>query len=107
MHIEVCFVHQAIGHGFLLRGGSYSQIDVPTPGYTNADGINDTGQVVGIYLDPGILKNEGYIWSGEVFRKVRYPGASTTYPSGINNNWIMVGTYFDSFGNANGFIAAP
>jgi len=75
-------------------------------GYTNADGINDTGQVVGIYLDPGIKKNEGYIWSGKIFRKVQYPGASTTYPSGINNNWTMVGTYFDSFGTANGFIAA-
>ena len=38
-------------HGFLLRDGSYTTIDVPGSTYTEIAGINDADQIVGVYRD--------------------------------------------------------
>jgi hypothetical protein len=63
--------------------------------------------VVGVYLDPSILKNEGYLFGVGAYRQVKYPGASTTYPAAINNNGWIVGTWFTSLGAQSGFVAMP
>src|SRR3954449_9501704 len=39
------------GHGFRDIGGSFTQIDVPGSFHTEADGINDMGQIVGSFGD--------------------------------------------------------
>jgi probable HAF family extracellular repeat protein len=39
------------GHGFLLDQGSYSTLDVPGSDWTEAHGINASGQIVGYYID--------------------------------------------------------
>jgi hypothetical protein len=51
-------------HGFLYSGGSYIPIDDPfaTDG-TFAYGINDTGQIVGYYLDNTALR----LWNGFLY----------------------------------------
>ena len=36
-------------HGFLLDGGSFSAIDFPDAFTTSAIGINNLGQIVGMY----------------------------------------------------------
>ena len=41
-------------HGFVLSGGHYSTLDDPNAAGLNVPtGINDSGQVVGYYSDPG------------------------------------------------------
>jgi uncharacterized membrane protein len=39
------------GHGFLLDNGSYTTLDPPGSTYTQANGINDSRQIVGSYVD--------------------------------------------------------
>ena len=38
-----------VGHGFLYSGGVYTTVDDPLGASSNADGINDAGQIVGYY----------------------------------------------------------
>ena len=38
--------------GFIYSGGSYTTINVPGSEYTEAYGINDEGQIVGLYETP-------------------------------------------------------
>jgi uncharacterized membrane protein len=39
------------GHGYLLSGGSYTYLDYPGAAFTWANGINDLGQIVGVYAN--------------------------------------------------------
>lgn len=47
-------------HGFLLRGGTFSTIDVPGGTYTRARGISDRGQIVGEYSTDG-FNGHGFV----------------------------------------------
>src|SRR5438105_3691195 len=38
-------------HGFVLRKGVFTQIDVPGSVYTSVNGINAKGDLAGIYID--------------------------------------------------------
>src|SRR5262249_41868010 len=40
-------------HGFVLRGGEYTQIDVPGATSTSLNGINASGWLAGTYVDAG------------------------------------------------------
>jgi hypothetical protein len=40
------------GHGFLLSNGKYSTINYGQGNFTVADGINDSGVIVGFYQSP-------------------------------------------------------
>jgi hypothetical protein len=40
-------------HGFVLDQGNYTTLDVPGSTFTWANGINDSGQIVGSYEDAG------------------------------------------------------
>ena len=40
-----------VGHGFLLKGGVYTSLDVPGATGTTATGINPAGIIVGAYFD--------------------------------------------------------
>src|SRR5204862_7657242 len=47
-------------HGFLLKDGEYTTVDVPVSGVraTNANGINARGEIVGQYLLPVQVKDK-------------------------------------------------
>ncbi len=47
-------------HGFLYRGGSYFSVDVPGALRTDAYGVNDSGQIVGSYVDANFI-GHGFI----------------------------------------------
>ncbi len=74
-------------HGFLENGGVYTNPDVPgsAPASTGASGINDTGQIVGGFLD---ASNQaiGFMLSGGDDPVLDDPAAGTggTAASGIN-----------------------
>jgi hypothetical protein len=76
---------QALSHGFLYSGGSFTPIDVPGARATQANGINAGGQIVGLYSTPGALPElHGFLESGASFTSIDVPGAGATQAFGIN-----------------------
>jgi uncharacterized membrane protein len=71
-------------HGFLLNNGSYSTYDF-TASYTDFQGINNQGQVVGT---SGIA---GFLFSNGQFSTISVPGSIQTFAHGINNFGQIVG----------------
>jgi len=74
-----------------LSQGTYTQIDVPGAGTTACLGINQAGDVVGVYYDAAVP--HGFLLSGGVFTAIDYPGASSTAAQGINDVGQIVGQY--------------
>ena len=70
---------------------------------TVALGINDGGQIVGIYGDQSDSVH-GFIYQQGRYTQLDYPGAIETDPNGINNRGQISGYYFDSSGLPHGFV---
>jgi len=93
-----------VTHGFLLRDGVFSSIDVPGGAVTiGARGINARGDIVGHFLDANSA-GHGYLLQGGQFKQIDYPGASATFVFGINNAGDLTGSHLDATGNESGFI---
>jgi probable HAF family extracellular repeat protein len=60
---------------------------------TFASGINDSGQVVGSFLDSDCKYIHGFLYSGGTYKQLDFPGASDTMPAGINDSGQVVGFY--------------
>jgi hypothetical protein len=97
--------HDASGkiHGFLNVGDNYTSFDYPGGIYTQAYGINDSGQIVGDYGDAS-HKIHGFLKVGDNYTSFDYPGAIHTFPSGINDSGQIVGYYRDASANYHGFL---
>jgi len=104
-------------HGFLDSGGTFTTIDDPlsnclpancavgsSPFNTVAQGINNSGQIVGYYSDGSIY--HGFLYSSGAFTNIDYPSAASpgTFAEGINDAGQIVGYYFDGFGDYHGFL---
>ena len=98
--------------GFLRTGeGRAYTLAYPGASATQALGVNDTREVVGVYT-VGSGNNavmHGFTWApGRGFRKVDDPqGAGTTTINGVNDQGDLVGFYTDAAGNTDGFAAVP
>jgi probable HAF family extracellular repeat protein len=81
-------------HGFLLRHGTLTTIDVPFAGSvgTQLDGLNDSGIIVGVWVDSAFTVH-GFIYQNASFAHLDYPGALDTYPYGINSRGDIVGNW--------------
>jgi probable HAF family extracellular repeat protein len=81
-------------HGFLFTRGSYATIDPPGSTDTQAYGINNAGQIVGVYgqYDLGFLLSQG------TYTTLYPPGATNANTSayGISNSGQIVGNYYSS-----------
>ena len=93
-------------HYFLFSNGSYTSINPPAP-YSGADflGINDLGQIVGLYqnCDParqslGLGSSCGLLLSENTYTKVSPPGSSNINLQAINDSGRMVGVFYDASG---------
>jgi uncharacterized membrane protein len=97
-------------HGFVLKKGSYTTIDVPFAGATNtvAAGINNLGVVVGSYLgSDGSI--HGFSLKRGVFTSIDFtgPDALNTTASAINDDGTIIGYYYDLNSQQNrGYILA-
>ena len=60
---------------------------------TDAFGINDRGQIVGVYTVGTIQQQHGFLWDGSGFTTIDVPGAIWTQAEGINNRGQVVGFY--------------
>jgi hypothetical protein len=97
----------SVTHGFLLNAGTLTTLNFPgtTTTSTSALGLNDLGQVVGVYTVGTAM--HGFIFNTKngSFRSVDDPnGVGTTTINGINNFSQIVGFYVDSLGHTDGFI---
>jgi len=98
--------------GFLARvsgkktvAESYQSVNYPhVPDQQLAECVNDSGQIVGTYLDSSGF-NHGYERSGGKFIPLEVPFASAigTFPVSINDSGEVVGAWTDSDGNDHGF----
>jgi probable HAF family extracellular repeat protein len=90
-------------YGFLYAGGSFSSISYPGDAYTYLSGINNSGEIVGSYLDSS-FNSHGFLYNGGTFSPINFPGVTSTYPYGINDSDQIVGEYVDSSGNGHAFL---
>lgn len=99
-------------HGFLLRKGVVTTIDFPGAAQTIAQGINNSGVVVGEWdiLDANgnLLAYHGFVWKDGAFSEVNFPGSADTSILGVNARGDYVGVWdseiYTVSGMAHGFI---
>jgi hypothetical protein len=98
-------------HGFMLNAGTLTTLDFPGSNFTQALGLNDNGQVVGVYsTNNGAVPMHGFVYNitYKHFHSVDDPkGLGTTTINGINNFGQIVGFYVDSNTNTDGCIGTP
>jgi hypothetical protein len=96
--------------GFLLRrNGNVTVLSVPGATATQAFGINDRDEVVGVYTD-AMSNMHGFTWTpwGGFQTLVDDPSAvGSSTINGVNDQGQLVGFYNDAAGNTHGFLAKP
>lgn len=90
-------------HGFVLREGQWTVLDVPGAALTNARSVNNRGEVVGFYYDVD-FNLHGFQWFGGKFKTVDIPFSSETRSEGINDAGVISGEYVDIDGNEHGYL---
>jgi probable HAF family extracellular repeat protein len=92
-------------HGFVYADGAFIPLDAPgASGLTQAVGINDADQVVGIYgVNPGGTNVHSFVYQDGRFTPLDADGASETWVVGINNRGQILGHYTDESGS-HGFL---
>ena len=92
--------------GYLLSGGTFTEIQVPFAGATSTlpSDINNSGEIVGIW-EVGGNPIQSFTLTGGVYSQLAgYPGAIETQVISINNKGEIAGYYEDSAGNYHGFL---
>jgi hypothetical protein len=94
-----------------LSWGKFLTLAVPGASMTQALGVNDHEEVVGVYTvgSGSSATMHGFTWRpGYGFRTVDDPhGIGTTTINGVNNAGDLAGFYVDAAGNTDGMIALP
>jgi probable HAF family extracellular repeat protein len=86
-------------HCYTGSGSSVSELNYPGASQTACVGINNTGQIVGTYVDSSGANN-GFAYDPATsdFYTIDYPGMADTWISGITNGQTLVGYYEASSG---------
>lgn len=90
-------------HGFLLRKGTFTAIDVPGASFTSARAINARGDIAGRMQDAGGVDHAFLLHDGH-FTQIDFPSAVSTIGRGINNAGDVTGNYIDRHGTEIGFV---
>ena len=96
-------------YGFLISGGT-TQLIAPFGDQSEANSINNSGQIAGTYTTPSHLGNPGVTWGfiGDPingYTTLPLAGAQFTIANGLNDAGEVVGNYLDSSGRQHGFFA--
>ena len=81
----------SVTKGFVDNEGVFSTIDPPKSILTIANGITDSGEIVGEITDKRNSSVQGFLDNGGVFTTIRVAGAATTVATGINDSGEIVG----------------
>jgi len=84
----------------------FSTFDYPGAVFTNAQGLNPEGDIVGYYTDT-LGKQHGFLLSEGNFTSIDYPGAIATDARGISPDGEIVGSYPNAPGgpaNMHGYL---
>jgi uncharacterized membrane protein len=90
------FVDSAgVQHGFMDAGGTFTNIDVPgNQLLSEATGLNNKGQIVGIYLtNASTAVEHGFTLNNGTYKTVDFPGSSLTGADRINDSGEIVGLW--------------
>jgi len=72
-------------HGFLLKGKTYTTLDVPNATATYATGINKSGNISLFWADSsGVFESSVYKPKTKTYTTIDVPGASSTYALDLN-----------------------
>ena len=74
------------------QGGNYNFVNIDYPGayLTSPEAVNDSGAIVGYYLDSQYGNWHGFLYSGGVYTTIDDPEGAT-FPEGINNSGVISG----------------
>lgn len=89
-------VRSAWADSFLLSDGTFTTFNVPgaLPNTTIAEGINNSGEIVGWFEDSA--GEHGFLYANGVFTTINVPGSTGTQALGINNAGQIVGPFSTS-----------
>jgi probable HAF family extracellular repeat protein len=99
------YTHEDDGsiRGFYLENGSYVDIVRPGVDATEAFGLNDNGDLVGMTFTGG-PPSGAFLFSGGSFSDVVIPGAGLVAAQDVNNSGQIVGVFSDGGPGNHGFI---
>ena len=89
-------------HAFTYADGVFTVWDFPL-NETDGRGINNLGQVVGIYNAGYGTPDHGFVKDGDNYTSLDFPGAAKTYTFGINDHGVISGTWVDSLNRLRGY----
>lgn len=90
-------------HGFILRGKTYTTLDVPGAMTTVAAGINNNGSIVLSWLDSkGVF--ESSLYDGKTYKTIDVPGATNSFAAGLNTAANVVYEWLDFNGLQHGAL---
>lgn len=90
-------------HGFYLKNGQTTPLDVAGASDTYPGGINNHGVVVGVYDTFLGGPTTGFEMKGSTVTTIQFPGAVSTSPAAVNDAGVIVGSYNDGT-NEHGFM---
>ncbi len=94
-------------HGFIFKGGEYTDVMVPGSKETIVSGISNKGKVVGYYRDVS-NNSHGFVFDGKSsYQTFDALAGIGTQAYDINSNGTIVGVYFKGIFDMYGFIARP
>ena len=93
----------ALYTGFVYAGGKFTAVNFPKSNGTQAIGINDKGDVVGLYLDSGNVQH-GFVKRGSKYTTIDVTGDTTSEAWGINNSGQIAVFAIGSAGGYQSFI---
>jgi probable HAF family extracellular repeat protein len=93
-------------NGFIWEGNSscFDVVDPNNAGTTQAEGVNDSGEIVGFY-DDASGNDHGFSYLNAAYTTIDCPGETGTLLFGINDSGVMVGAdYQTSLSDSTGFV---
>jgi len=90
------WVQPAWADSFLWNDGTFTTFNVPgaLPNTTVATGINNSGEIVGSFVDS--TGEHGFLYVNGVFTTINVPGSTSTMVNGINDAGQIVGSFSTS-----------
>jgi probable HAF family extracellular repeat protein len=103
---SVCagYVINPTQHAFLDDHGAFTELDFPGVSIagTQANAINNAGQIVGTYSS--LTGLHSFLYQNGVYKTIDDPNAVWTSAMSINNHGVIAGNYQDGHVNVHGFI---